>query len=1226
MKKRPYFRNSIIELEKIFEESKNDIKILEALHYELEFRKTNRAKQLHLKIEKLVNTQESKINNNSNQQRKNVAKKHETEPIIDLKSSKLVIRVKENVVDYQVPINAEAVTVDEQILINEPEHQQFSSNKEELNVNELSNRYEVNHIKPQLVTEIQFSNPGPDPILAAWLTLEVLTPQSLPDVQELASMNRSLIRLEDIPEPWKDMRFGRRGIEKAVYWMIYLGELNLSKTLQSILKLYPDENIDERDINQGNTTLAVIVIDSHGRPIQDRVFLSSFAWGYGKVRAGRLKELATFVSAELNIKSSIERLLIRQNEDGEIQPIDYSDIERITDWLINELNLPEDEVIRPGVAIRVPQYGWYQEAPEPELLNSFFIEDLVRVRSAFNERKVGKGLLAYMGINLPKAWRDVVADQDLLRETLAPERMPLIRWPGPGRYPLYMMQQAAINHSVKELVNDGLVGINGPPGTGKTTLLRDIVAKVVLDRAMAMVKFDNPETAFKHIGSMKTGRAYTHLYKLDDSLLGHEIVVASSNNKAVENISRDIPNSKAIANDFTPPLRYFQAISDNLTAIDGEVNDGETWGLVAAVLGNSANRNAFIKSFWWDKERGMATYLAAITGANTGNGDDIDGDDKQPSNPIVLELEKPPSNPIEAKERWNIARKDFNAKLKKVQELQKKAQKVYDTVIRKDELAKRAEQAVISLAMARQELELAEEKLNIAGFNYRNAIEAEKKAVEDRSAFDRMRPGFFARLFQLRSYRDWVKQMAELMESVNKAREQVKQSSIALNQAQNAFNTAKGNVARCEQEKLSVDQSLDDTLSIISEGRKLMGANLADESYWSCDDEKIQIGSPWIFSELQHARDDLFGAAFALHRAFIDGAAKCLRHNLRAVLDVMKGRALSDTQELARKSLWGSLFLVIPVVSTTFASTSRLFGKLGAEQLGWLLIDEAGQATPQAAIGAIWRAKRVIFIGDPLQIEPVVTIPPKLINTIFSQFGVSTDEWAAPLVSAQSLADRVSWFGTSICNADGDIWVGSPLRVHRRCEQPMFSISNYIAYNGLMVYGTPKGTSAIGDILGPSAWINVEGSAVGKWSEDEGKIIIKLLEQLFATGIKEPDIFFITPFRIVSYKLREMIRNNRQISKQLPQKAWEWVNERVGTIHTFQGKEADTVVLVLGAPLESSAGARRWAGGSPNLLNVAVTRAKRRLYVVGNYRAWKNEGSFGVLARTLQVRKNYIND
>ena len=504
----------------------------------------------------------------------------------------------------------------------------------------------------------------------------------------------------------------------------------------------------------------------------------------------------------------------------------------------------------------------------------------------------------------------------------------------------------------------------------------------------------------------------------------------------------------------------------------------------------------------------------------------------------------------------------------------------------------------------------------------KNALETEKKTVEDRSAFDRMRPGFFVRIFQLRAYRDWFQQMNALMEAVNNARNEVKRTTDEYKQAQNEFSITKAKVSSSEALKVKVDQALDEALCIIDEGRKVIGDNLADEAYWSGDAGKLQLSSPWVFSDWQCSRDELFVAAFNLHRAFIDGAAQYMRHNLRAALEVMRGRALSDKQELARRSLWGSLFLVIPVISTTFASTSRLFGKLGAEQLGWLLIDEAGQANPQAAIGAIWRAKRAVVIGDPLQIEPVVPIPPRLINTIFSQFGVSTDEWAAPDVSAQSLADRVSWFGTSICNADGDIWVGSPLRVHRRCEQPMFSISNYIAYNNLMVYGTPKGTSEIGNILGPSAWINVEGCTDSKWCEDEGKVALELLERLFTSGLQKPDIFFITPFRIVFYKLREMIRNNHQISGRLPQKAWEWTNERVGTIHTFQGKEADTVVLVLGAPMEFSVGARRWAGGSPNLLNVAVTRAKRRIYVIGNYRAWKNEGSFSVLARAIQLKEN----
>jgi superfamily I DNA and/or RNA helicase len=59
------------------------------------------------------------------------------------------------------------------------------------------------------------------------------------------------------------------------------------------------------------------------------------------------------------------------------------------------------------------------------------------------------------------------------------------------------------------------------------------------------------------------------------------------------------------------------------------------------------------------------------------------------------------------------------------------------------------------------------------------------------------------------------------------------------------------------------------------------------------------------------------------------------------------------------------------------------------------------------------------------------------------------------------------------------------------------------------------------------------------------------------------------------------------------------------------------VIFVLGAPSPSQVGARNWAGGRPNLLNVAVSRAKEALYVVGNRRLWREAGLFSTLAERL---------
>jgi hypothetical protein len=100
---------------------------------------------------------------------------------------------------------------------------------------------------------------------------------------------------------------------------------------------------------------------------------------------------------------------------------------------------------------------------------------------------------------------------------------------------------------------------------------------------------------------------------------------------------------------------------------------------------------------------------------------------------------------------------------------------------------------------------------------------------------------------------------------------------------------------------------------------------------------------------------------------------------VNCLFDVLRGKGLAPDKAQVLPSLWSTLFLVTPVVSTTFASVGRMLRPMPPESIGWLLIDEAGQAVPQAAAGALMRARRSAIVGDPLQIEPVVSLSPTLV-------------------------------------------------------------------------------------------------------------------------------------------------------------------------------------------------------------------------------------------------------
>ncbi|MEN5146563.1 DEAD/DEAH box helicase [Brevundimonas diminuta] len=483
------------------------------------------------------------------------------------------------------------------------------------------------------------------------------------------------------------------------------------------------------------------------------------------------------------------------------------------------------------------------------------------------------------------------------------------------------------------------------------------------------------------------------------------------------------------------------------------------------------------------------------------------------------------------------------------------------------------------------------------------------------------RPGFIAWLFRREARQAWTRENLPLAEAARIADIKRQQAETTLADGIRRVDELTLEIARADRALIEPQNKVFQLSAQLDVYRPALGKRIIDETFFAAGHEASNLASPWLPDGLQAKREDLFIAAMDVHKAFIDVSAQKVLHNLSILMDVFKDGPPQDPAKCALLGdLWSTLFMVTPVLSTTFASVEKMLGDLPPESIGWLLIDEAGQALPQAAVGAVMRARRSVIVGDPLQIPPVVALPERLNIEIANFFKIDRKAWTAPEASSQTLADRVSPFQAAFKSDRGPRQVGIPLLVHRRCQEPMFGISNHIAYDGQMVHAPGPRKSAIGDILGTSQWLNVDGDADSKWSPDEGERVVALLREIAEAGVRNPDVFIITPFRIVAQELRTRLRTERGLFAKFGVDAGAWLKDRVGTIHTVQGREAEAVILVLGAPKASQNGARSWAAGTPNILNVAVSRAKQRLYVVGSYGAWSGVGHAREMASQLQSR------
>ncbi|WP_027859664.1 DEAD/DEAH box helicase [Marinobacterium jannaschii] len=729
------------------------------------------------------------------------------------------------------------------------------------------------------------------------------------------------------------------------------------------------------------------------------------------------------------------------------------------------------------------------------------------------------------------------------------------RWPENPDYGLSLLQSFAVNTAL-DTQSHPVVAVNGPPGTGKTTLLKDVIAACFVARTRALA-------------DLSIGDDWLGSDAVVEAIMAHSMVVASSNNKAVENISRELPQLSKIHTAYQDQIGHFKSAA----------NIGD-WGTFCAVLGNQSNRGNF--------------------------------------KPVLERLKAHLRNLRDPFSLNDLIRRLESAEASRAKEL------ITDYVAR---LNKKA--LLIDLASDLQKTPAYQKHAVFLGA-FRNCLN--KVAL----GFDE--PELAGKL--------WMDAdeaaCTDMFEALNDFKRQWFGIGLGDKRVEEKLAKARACFELCYQELTNIE---------LSAGRS--GLNISDHllfpdsyarNYGESDEsaeQRLQKSSPLGSKDINGRRSELFIAALALNEALLESVAKALLIQWDELSQLIDGRSETFELQPEYQHVWATLFLFFPVVSTSLSSVQTQFKLMQKKEgFGLVMFDEAGQAVNYHVAGLLQRSRQAIFVGDPIQIEPVVTTPESIDRDIAADFmpvsvqgdeGKWGDDYLVKMLSAQSIADRASGFYSMI----GHRRIGIPLLVHRRCVDPMFSIANQMAYDGKMVLATHSSkTSSV-----KSGWVNVveqpeEVQSEGYINDAEADAALTLIRFLAEEhpDVIEDGIFVITPFTKMAKALENKWNKAAKLSKN---EGWMckvlsrsdkgadpkvFAENNIGTVHTFQGKEAGVVILCLAAStVRKKSGGISWVNSTPNLLNVAVTRAKKHLFILGNRSDWvKGEQSRYLLCEEME--------
>lgn len=257
-----------------------------------------------------------------------------------------------------------------------------------------------------------------------------------------------------------------------------------------------------------------------------------------------------------------------------------------------------------------------------------------------------------------------------------------------------------------------------------------------------------------------------------------------------------------------------------------------------------------------------------------------------------------------------------------------------------------------------------------------------------------------------------------------------------------------------------------------------------------------------------------------------------------------------------------------------------------------VIIDEASQCDIASALPLLYRAKRAVILGDPKQLSHISGMMRGQDVQLMDKFNLLQDyvHWGYSFNSLFDLA-------TGLVGGDDIV----SLRDHHRCHADIIEFSNQEFYEGNLRVATRynKLRRPTPDAAGID-WQDVQGTVIrpdggGAVNEMEAKAVVALLHRLILEKGYRGSVGVVSPFRAQANRIRLLVTQDTLLNDHLLSHDF-----LVDTVHKFQGDERDVMIFSPVVSRNTPKGALGFLANNGNLFNVAITRARAQLWVVGD--------------------------